>query len=376
VDPLGGPTSSTGGLGYHPPLANPFGGPDSSTFDSSALWAPSTETGGTSGWLPATPLPAGAPFSGNGPGDRDDQPVQDWLAEPERVEMPVGSLGGDPLGIGADDMPIGNLFDRELAADRDGDGAWADAPLGAGLTEESPSARSEPAGRSGSGYRADQPDHTGQEFGTGATGYLDDPEADDEADRNFLGTGRDGDSSDRDFSDRGSGRSDGERDEPARFDGQAAEYDDAEYDDAEYDDAEYSDAEYREAGYEAPEYVDDEAAEYADDGQGGHDDPDGTRRNDTGRNDTGRNDTGRADTARNDTGRGRSGAAAEAADDGFGWPEFDDPDSDDTADDTAAEADPPSDDDEPPSNGSPAGSRPAGDQRGDRRQPREAAAGY
>ncbi|MDT7662274.1 MAG: hypothetical protein QOD04_1830, partial [Pseudonocardiales bacterium] len=156
VDPLGGPSSSTGGLGYHPPLANPFGGPDSSTFDSSSLWAPSTDTGGTSGWLPATPLPAGAPFPGSGPDERDDQPLQDWLAEPERAEMSVASLGGDPLGIGADDMPIGNLFDRELTADRDGDAGWADAPLGAGLSEESPAERSEPSGGSGPGYPGDE----------------------------------------------------------------------------------------------------------------------------------------------------------------------------------------------------------------------------
>jgi hypothetical protein len=324
VDPLGGPSSSTGGLGYHPPLANPFGGPDSSTFDSSSLWAPSTDTGGTSGWLPATPLPAGAPFPGSGPDERDDQPLQDWLAEPERAEMSVASLGGDPLGIGADDMPIGNLFDRELTADRDGDAGWADAPLGAGLSEESPAERSEPSGGSGPGYPGDESGYTDQEFGSGAGGYLDDAEADAEPASDFLGTERDAD-----YSDGGPG-----------YAGTRAEHDEP---------AEYADD-------EAAEYADDEAAEYGRDDTGGRDDTDD------------RDDTGRG----RDAGRGRNDATAETEDDdGFGWPEFDDPDTDDAT----ADAGPPADD-EPPTNGSPPGSRPTGDQRGGRRQPREAAAGY
>ncbi|MBB6381200.1 hypothetical protein BKA01_008477 [Pseudonocardia eucalypti] len=42
--------------GYHPPLANPFGGPDSATFNSSDLWAPATGADeGAERWLPHLP---------------------------------------------------------------------------------------------------------------------------------------------------------------------------------------------------------------------------------------------------------------------------------------------------------------------------------
>jgi hypothetical protein len=79
---------------YHPPLANPFGGPDSATFDSSSLWAPSTPSvEGSSGFLPATPLPAGE-------------------AGRSRPETAVSSLGGRSGAGDSDQRSLGNPFTR------------------------------------------------------------------------------------------------------------------------------------------------------------------------------------------------------------------------------------------------------------------------
>jgi len=69
---------------YRAVLVNPFGPTDSTTFDSSSLWAPATSPlPGSTGFLPATPLPAGARRTG---GD---------AAEPAGLEMPVSTLAED-----------------------------------------------------------------------------------------------------------------------------------------------------------------------------------------------------------------------------------------------------------------------------------------
>jgi hypothetical protein len=86
-----------GELGYHPPKVNPFGGPDSTTFDSSSLWAPATPAvEGSGGFLPATPLPAGELGA-------------------DRPELPVAALGAEPRSAGFEEMPIGNPFDSSSA---------------------------------------------------------------------------------------------------------------------------------------------------------------------------------------------------------------------------------------------------------------------
>jgi hypothetical protein len=69
---------------YHPALINPFGPADNTTFDSSSLWAPATPPlPGSSGFLPATPLPAGASRTGRS------------AAEPAALETPVSTLAED-----------------------------------------------------------------------------------------------------------------------------------------------------------------------------------------------------------------------------------------------------------------------------------------
>ena len=98
-----------GELGYHPPNVNPFGGPDSTTFDSSSLWAPATPAvEGSGGFLPATPLPAGE-LGTDGP------------------ELPVAALGAERRSPGIEEMPIGNPFDTSSADLDPGFGTGADS---------------------------------------------------------------------------------------------------------------------------------------------------------------------------------------------------------------------------------------------------------
>ncbi|HEX4250964.1 MAG TPA: hypothetical protein VH008_24070 [Pseudonocardia sp.] len=358
VDPLNGPISSSGEFGYHPPLANPFGGPDSSTFDSSALWAPSTDTGGNSGWLPATPLPAGAPLFGAGPGtEQDEQSVREWMAEPERLEMPVASLGGDLFGLGPDVLPIGNPFDGPPASrddtrsDSEGAGANGFHDSGSGSGSRDRDAGSSDGGSFGPDAHESALSFEGGAFGDRAFeggafedgafegsseggGYADDSGyGNDESGRVEAGTERRdaGDSGDLAGADYRVAGSDAHGD--AHYaDGDAGG--DSEYDDY---DSEYDDAAAPEPEHARRSDVHADAGGSADAGDDAGDDADATDDDDSG------------------------------DDDGFGWPEFDEPD---------AAADGAANGDAPPTGGSPDDGGPGKGQRDTRRQPREAAAGH
>jgi hypothetical protein len=236
------------------------------------------------------------------------------MAEPDRLERPVASLGGDPLGLGPDVLPIGNPFDRSPA---NGDDDWRG---------DSPGAEADDFHDSGFGSGAS----VHQDSGSADGGSFEADSFEDSSFEESSARGRDDDMGYDDEPDRGEARAD--RREPSDL----RDFADADYADEDGYDSEYDDAAEPEADDRYPDRrgveparseargADDRAAARADDGDDGDDD-------------------------------------------GFGWPEFDEPD---------AAADGPDDGDGPPTGGSPGDGGPGKGRRDASRQPREAAAGY
>jgi hypothetical protein len=142
---------------YHPALVSPFGPTDSATFDSSSLWAPArSPLPGSTGFLPATPLPAGVPGIGGGAREAAalEMPVStlaedDWAEpdEPEVAAAPPRSARGEasaergqgPRGDDAgDDSLDWSDFDdlADEAAAEDPAGGSAEDPAGGSAAED------------------------------------------------------------------------------------------------------------------------------------------------------------------------------------------------------------------------------------------------